>query len=126
MIQAYGYDDNAMPSGMGLTRDDLDKDFPENPVLVGHVSMHGAVLNSARDEEVEHHGGHQNASRRHHRPEARRKRAGGPCHGNGLPADLRVTAQADARTGSRVVARRADALRPGGHHDGPRRVDACR
>ena len=29
-----------------LNRDDLDKAFPDNPVLVGHVSMHGAVLNS--------------------------------------------------------------------------------
>jgi predicted amidohydrolase YtcJ len=47
VIQAYGYDNNAMPNGVGLTRDDLDKDFPDNPVLVGHVSMHGAVLNSA-------------------------------------------------------------------------------
>ncbi|HOX20497.1 MAG TPA: amidohydrolase [Gemmatimonadales bacterium] len=47
LIQAYGYDDNAMPNGVGLTRDDLDRDFPDNPVLVGHVSMHGAVLNSA-------------------------------------------------------------------------------
>jgi predicted amidohydrolase YtcJ len=47
LIQAYGYDQNAMPNGVGLTRDDLDLDFPDNPVLVGHVSMHGAVLNSA-------------------------------------------------------------------------------
>lgn len=47
IIQAYGYDDNAMPGGVGLTRDDLDKVFPDNPVVVGHVSMHGAVLNSA-------------------------------------------------------------------------------
>jgi hypothetical protein len=46
LIQAYGYDNNAMPNGVGLTRDDLDEDFPDNPVLVGHVSMHGAVLNS--------------------------------------------------------------------------------
>jgi predicted amidohydrolase YtcJ len=47
IIQAYGYDENVMPKGVGLTRDDLDKDFPDNPVIVGHVSMHGAVLNSA-------------------------------------------------------------------------------
>ena len=47
LIQAYGYDDNAMPNGIGLTRDDLDAAFPDNPVMVGHVSMHGAVLNSA-------------------------------------------------------------------------------
>ena len=43
LIQAYGYDENAMPDGVGLTRDDLDTEFPDNPVLVGHVSMHGAV-----------------------------------------------------------------------------------
>ena len=47
VIQAYGYDDNVMPNGRLLNRDDLDKAFPDNPVLVGHVSMHGAVLNSA-------------------------------------------------------------------------------
>jgi predicted amidohydrolase YtcJ len=47
VIQAYGYDDSAMPKGLALTRYDLDKDFPDNPVVVGHVSMHGAVLNSA-------------------------------------------------------------------------------
>lgn len=47
LIQAYGYDENAMPKGVGLTRYDLDKDFPDQPVVVGHVSMHGAVLNSA-------------------------------------------------------------------------------
>ncbi len=47
LIQAYGYDENAMPNGVGLTRYDLDDDFPDNPVMVGHVSMHGAVLNSA-------------------------------------------------------------------------------
>jgi len=46
IIQAYGYDENVMPDGRHLNRDDLDKAFPDNPVLVGHVSMHGAVLNS--------------------------------------------------------------------------------
>ena len=47
VIQAYGYDENAMPKGHLLNRDDLDKALPDNPVLVGHVSMHGAVMNSA-------------------------------------------------------------------------------
>jgi len=47
VIQAYGYDENVMPNGRLLNRDDLDRAFPDNPVLVGHVSMHGAVLNSA-------------------------------------------------------------------------------
>jgi predicted amidohydrolase YtcJ len=35
-----------MPSGRLLNRDDLDQAFPNNPVIVVHVSMHGAVLNS--------------------------------------------------------------------------------
>jgi predicted amidohydrolase YtcJ len=47
VIQAYGYDENVMPKDNPLNRDQLDKAFPDNPVLVGHVSMHGAVLNSA-------------------------------------------------------------------------------
>jgi predicted amidohydrolase YtcJ len=47
LIQAYGYDENVMPDGRLLNRDDLDKAFPDNPVLVGHVSMHGGVMNSA-------------------------------------------------------------------------------
>jgi predicted amidohydrolase YtcJ len=46
LIQAYGYDDNEMPKGQLLDCDDLDAAFPNNPVLVGHVSMHGAVLNT--------------------------------------------------------------------------------
>ncbi|BBX66951.1 amidohydrolase [Mycolicibacterium psychrotolerans] len=47
MLVAYGYDDTMMPGGRTLSKDDLDADFPDMPVLVGHVSMHGAVLNSA-------------------------------------------------------------------------------
>lgn len=46
LIQAYGYDENALPPGRGLTAADLDTAFPDNPVMVGHVSLHGAVLNS--------------------------------------------------------------------------------
>jgi predicted amidohydrolase YtcJ len=47
LIVAYGYDDSAMPDGRVLHKEDLDADFPDNPLVVGHVSMHGAVLNSA-------------------------------------------------------------------------------
>lgn len=43
----YGYDENLMPKGHPLTRFDLDAAFPDTPVLVMHVSLHGAVLNSA-------------------------------------------------------------------------------
>jgi hypothetical protein len=46
LIMAYGYDDTVMPNGKLLNRDDLDKAFPNNPVRVDHVSMHGCVLNS--------------------------------------------------------------------------------
>ncbi len=45
-IMAYGYDDTVMPNGRLLNRDDLDAAFPDNPVRVDHVSMHGAVMNS--------------------------------------------------------------------------------
>lgn len=47
MIMAYGYDDTVMPGGRLLNRDDLDAAFPDNPVRVDHVSMHGAVMNSS-------------------------------------------------------------------------------
>jgi predicted amidohydrolase YtcJ len=47
MIMGYGYDDTVMPGGRLLTRDDLDNAFPDNPVRVDHVSMHGGVLNTA-------------------------------------------------------------------------------
>ena len=46
MIMGYGYDDTVMPDGRLLNRDDLDQAFPDNPVRVDHVSMHGAVMNS--------------------------------------------------------------------------------
>ena len=46
LIIAYGYDDSVMPGGRLLNRDDLDAAFPDNPVRVDHVSMHGTVLNS--------------------------------------------------------------------------------
>jgi predicted amidohydrolase YtcJ/heat shock protein HslJ len=46
MIIGYGYDDTVMPDGRLLNRDDLDEAFPDNPVRVDHVSMHGSVLNS--------------------------------------------------------------------------------
>ena len=46
MIMGYGYDDTVMPEGRLLNRDDLDLAFPNNPVRIDHVSMHGAVMNS--------------------------------------------------------------------------------
>ena len=47
IVMGYGYDENLMPEGQTLSRDDLDPAFPDNPVLVIHVSLHGAVLNSS-------------------------------------------------------------------------------
>ncbi|MCA9167621.1 MAG: amidohydrolase family protein, partial [Planctomycetales bacterium] len=46
LIMAYGYDDTVMPDGRLLNREDLDAAFPNNPVRVDHVSMHGGVMNS--------------------------------------------------------------------------------
>jgi predicted amidohydrolase YtcJ/heat shock protein HslJ len=46
MIMGYGYDDTVMPNGRLLNREDLDEAFPDNPVRIDHVSMHGAVMNS--------------------------------------------------------------------------------
>jgi predicted amidohydrolase YtcJ len=46
-IMGYGYDITAMDEDRDLTRDDLDPHFPDNPVMILHVSLHGAVLNTA-------------------------------------------------------------------------------
>ncbi len=46
LIIGYGYDDTVMPNGRLLNRDDLDEAFPDNPVRIEHVSMHGCVLNT--------------------------------------------------------------------------------
>jgi predicted amidohydrolase YtcJ len=47
LLLGWGYDENLMPKGNPLSRAILDKAFPDNPVGVIHVSMHGAVINSA-------------------------------------------------------------------------------
>ena len=44
---AYGYDGTTLSDGREMTRADLDPHFPDNPIMVMHVSMHGAVLNTA-------------------------------------------------------------------------------
>jgi len=46
LLLGWGYDENLMPDGQVLSRDILDQAFPDNPVGVIHVSMHGAVINS--------------------------------------------------------------------------------
>ncbi len=46
-VIGYGYDGNNLAEGREITREDLDPAFPDNPVMLIHVSQHGAVLNSA-------------------------------------------------------------------------------
>jgi predicted amidohydrolase YtcJ len=46
LLLGWGYDENLMPAGSLLSRDALDVAFPNNPVAIIHVSMHGAVMNS--------------------------------------------------------------------------------
>jgi len=46
LLLGWGYDENLMPNGTVLSREQLDAAFPENPVGIVHVSMHGAVINS--------------------------------------------------------------------------------
>lgn len=46
-LVGWGYDASLLSDQRDLTRGDLDAAFPDRPVLVMHVSGHGAVLNSA-------------------------------------------------------------------------------
>ncbi len=45
-IIGWGYDQDGLKEKRHITKLDLDKDFPQNPVVLIHVSGHGAVLNS--------------------------------------------------------------------------------
>lgn len=47
VVLAYGYDGNSLEEGRELCAADLDPHFPDHPVMVQHVSLHGAVLNTA-------------------------------------------------------------------------------
>jgi len=46
-IIGYGYDRSNLAEQRELTVDELDPAFPDNPVMLIHSSMHGALLNSA-------------------------------------------------------------------------------
>jgi predicted amidohydrolase YtcJ len=46
-IVGYGYDGNEVSDKREMTAADLDAAFPDHPVFVQHVSLHGAVCNSA-------------------------------------------------------------------------------
>lgn len=45
-IVGWGYDQDLLAEKRHITKLDLDKAFPNNKVLIIHISMHGAVLNS--------------------------------------------------------------------------------
>ena len=46
-INARGYDPDQLAEKRHPTKEDLDKDFPDNPVLITHTSGHLSVVNSA-------------------------------------------------------------------------------
>ena len=46
-ILAWGYDPDGLAANRHVVRADLDVAFPDNPVMLLHVSGHGVVLNSA-------------------------------------------------------------------------------
>ncbi|MCE2727372.1 MAG: amidohydrolase [Planctomycetaceae bacterium] len=45
-VMGFGYDPELLAEKRAPTRQELDAAFPENPVIVVHVSGHGAMLNS--------------------------------------------------------------------------------
>ena len=45
-IVGWGYDQDLLAEKRHITKVDLDKTFPNNKVLIIHISMHGGVLNS--------------------------------------------------------------------------------
>jgi predicted amidohydrolase YtcJ len=45
-LVGYGYDADTLSDGRELQAADLDAAFPDDPVFVQHVSLHGAVCNS--------------------------------------------------------------------------------
>jgi len=45
-IVGWGYDQDLLDEKRHITKTDIDAFFPNNKVLIVHVSMHGAILNS--------------------------------------------------------------------------------
>ncbi|MFM8414688.1 MAG: amidohydrolase [Planctomycetota bacterium] len=45
-IMGYGYDPDLLAEKRPPTKQELDAAFPDNPVMIVHVSSHGAMLNS--------------------------------------------------------------------------------
>jgi hypothetical protein len=46
LILGYGYDPDLLAEKRPPTKQELDAAFPDNPVMIVHVSSHGAMLNS--------------------------------------------------------------------------------
>ena len=46
ILVGWGYDQDGLEEKRHITKNDLDADFPDNPVILIHVSGHGAILNS--------------------------------------------------------------------------------
>ncbi len=124
MIIGYGYDDTVMPDGRLLNRDDLDAAFPDNPVRVDHVSMHGTVLNSLALKKYGYQRRHEDAPGRRHRAQAGHERALRPDHGDRVPPGGGEVGADDAGAGDRVDEGGPDALRGSRRHHRPRRGDA--
>jgi predicted amidohydrolase YtcJ len=45
-VMGYGYDPDLLAEKRAPTKQELDAAFPDNPVMIAHVSGHGAMLNS--------------------------------------------------------------------------------
>jgi predicted amidohydrolase YtcJ len=46
LIEGFGYDPDLLAEKRAPTKQELDAAFPDNPVMIVHVSGHGAMLNS--------------------------------------------------------------------------------
>ena len=46
LIEGFGYDPDLLAEKRSPTKQELDAAFPDNPVMIVHVSGHGAMLNS--------------------------------------------------------------------------------
>ena len=70
-IIGYGYDENVMPDGRMLNRDVLDEAFPDHPVRIDHVSMHGSGVQQPGSQKIWIQRRNEDTTRRRDRPQAR-------------------------------------------------------
>ena len=124
-LVGYGYDGAMIEDVREATREDLDPDFPDNPVMAMHVSLHGAVLNTAGfaaakfDLFAPTPPGGMTARK------TKQQRSGGPGDGTFVPADLHEHARADRAAATRRLRRGAATLRRQRLHHGPGRSDGA-